>query len=346
MIINGVSTLATNLTSQESLTSTQTKLNEAQNELSTGRYDDVGLTLGGNVARNLNWRVTLSDTTNYLDTNNQALSRADALQSTLEAAKSTASNFLNTLAGARNAQNGQTLAAQGSAYAIDAITGAVNVTYAGQYLLGGQNTATPPLNTYQGGAAQSAFNSAFQSYFGFSKTDPAAQNITSSQMTSFLQGPYESLFQSGSWNGNWSNATSENLQTNIDNGQKVDLSANVNETPIKDLMKGMVAVQDAGIGQLNASAFQTVIDYSIGKIGNAIQGLGETESRVGEAQQVVSQTNAKLSSMKTVIEGEIQSTEGVNSAEAAVRVNSLMNQMEANYAVTGKLAKLSLLTYI
>jgi flagellin-like hook-associated protein FlgL len=80
MIISGISTLATQLMTQDSLTSTQNKLNEAQNELSTGRFNDVGLTLGGNVSRNLNWRAALSDTTHFFDANNQALAKADAIQ--------------------------------------------------------------------------------------------------------------------------------------------------------------------------------------------------------------------------------------------------------------------------
>ncbi len=346
MVISGVSTLASSLMAQDAMTATQKKLNEATNEQATGRYSDVGLTLGGNVTRNLNWRVSLSDTTNFLDTNAQALSKADALQSSLEAAKTTASSFINTLTSSRNAQNGATLAAQGASNSIDAVTSAVNVSYAGQFLMGGQNPSVAPLNNYQGGAAQTAFNSAFQSYFGFAATDPAAKNITAAQMTSFLQGPYESLFQSPSWESNFSNATSSNIQTQIDSKQQVDLSANANEQPIKDLMKGMVAVQDAGAGQLNAAAFQVVVDYSIGKVSNAVDGLGQTESRVGQAQQTVKDTNTKLTSMKTIMETEISKTEGVDPAEAATRVNNLSTQLEANYTVTGKLAKLSLLNYI
>jgi flagellar hook-associated protein 3 FlgL len=346
MVITGVSTLATSLQTQESLTSTQKKLNDAVAEQSTLRHSDVGLTLGGNVSRNLNWRAKLSDTTNFLDANAQALSRADAVQTTLDATKTTASSFLNALASSRNAANGQTLTKQNSALAIDAVVSAANVTYDGQYLLGGQNTDVAPLNNYQGGSAQSSFDGAFQSFFGFSKTDPAATNITAAQMNSFLQGPYEDLFQSSSWSANFSNATSNNLQSRIDGNQQVDLSANTNDSAIKDLMRGMVAVQEAGNGKLNSSAYQALVDYSMGKVSNAIQGLGEAQARIGEAQQTVAQTNTKLTSMKDVLDNEIQRTEGVDPAETATRVNNLTTQLEANYTVTGKLAKLSLLNYI
>jgi flagellar hook-associated protein 3 FlgL len=346
MVINGISTLATSLLAQDSMSTTQKKLNDAVTEQSTLRHADVGLALGSNVSRNLNWRVTLSQTTDFIDANSQALARADALQTTLDSTKSMASDYLSQLTAARGASNGQTLAKQSSGLAIDAVTTAANVTYGGQYIMGGQNTDVAPLTTYKGGTAQSAFDTAFQSFFGFAKTDPAASTITSAQMNSFLQGPYEALFQSASWSSNWSNATSTNLQSRIDNSQQVDLGANANEAPFKDLMRGMVAVQDAGTGQLNASAFQAVIDYSIGKISGAVQGLGETQARIGEAQQAVTQTNSKLGSMKNLVEGEIERTEGVDPAEVATRVNNLTSQLEANYTVTGKLAKLSLLNYI
>ena len=346
MNINGISTLATNLLSQNSISATQTDLAKAQNELSTGRHDDVGLVLGANVSRNLNWRVALSDTTTFLETNAQVLTKADVLQSSFAAVKTAAGSFLDTLAGARLSQNGQALARSGASYAMDAVTAAINVSYAGDFLMGGQNAATPPLASYPASAAQAAFDASFQSYFGFSKSAPAASSITPSQMNGFLQGPFEALFQAPGWNTTFSSASDKGMENTISTNQSVDLSTSANEAPIKDLMRAMVAVQDAGIGQLNASTFQTVVDYALGKVSGAVQGIGESEARVGAAQQVVVQADAKLTSMKSILENEIQKTEGVDGAQAATRVNALMNQLEANYAVTGKLAKLSLLSYL
>ena len=67
---------------------------------------------------------------------------------------------------------------------------------------------------------------------------------------------------------------------------------------------------------------------------------------MGAGQQAVTQANAKHTSMKTILEDQIQQSESVDPAEAATRVNNLTTQLEANYTVTGKLAKLSLLNYI
>ncbi len=346
MLLNGVSNLAMLLNTQDSLRQSSQDLQAAQTELSTGRYNDVNLTLGTNVSRNLNWRLALSDTSQFIDSNTQAANKANATQSSLQSIVTSANSFLSTLTGARGAVNGQSLITDASDLQMQTFQQAVNVSYSGQYLMGGQNTDTPPLSTYSGGSAEASFDSAFQSYFGFPKTDSQAVNITPSQMQGFLTGPFEQLFNGSSWSTNFSAASDINLKSRISSSQTVDVSANSNEQAFKDMMMAMVAVKDAGVGQLNQSTFQSVIDYATTKTADAVQEFGEIESRIGVGQQTLSQVSAQQSSIKNILQGQIQDTEGVDSTEAATRVNLLMSQLQANYAVTGKLSQLSLLQYL
>jgi flagellar hook-associated protein 3 FlgL len=346
MFIRGVSSFSATLESQDTLRQSRLSLEEAQTELSTGRFADVNLKLGANVTRNIDWRVALSESTQFIDAANQTNDKANASQAVLESIKNSASTFLNALTGSRSAINGQGLAKSTAGQQIASFEQAMNTEYAGQFLFGGLNSSNPPLKTYQGGPAQAAFDSAFQAQFGFAKTDPQAANITPAQMTQFLQTTYDNLFQSPAWNTNQSNAADQNVKTRIDASQLVDASANANESAFKDVMKAMVAVMDAGTGQLNQSTFQTVIDYAMTKVANSVQGIGEIEARIGSVQQTITTASDKHQSVKSILEKQIQDTESVDSADASVRVNALMNQLEANYAVTGKISKLSLLTYI
>ena len=346
MLVPSISTLASTLVNQDNLQANRLKLEAAQTELSTGRYADVNLQLGANVGRNLDWRLNLSETQGFLDSNALAGSKATATQASLESVKSMGNNFMNMLTGVRSAQNGQTLIKQDAAYAFGSLRDAVNTTYAGQYIMGGLNTANPPLVDYTGSAAESTFDAAFQAQFGFAKTDPQVQNITPVQMKAFLNGPFDNLFQGSSWNTNWSNATSTNIKTQIDTSQQVDISANAGEPPIKSMMQGIIAVMDAGTGNLNQATFQTVVDYAFSKTGGAIQGIGETQSRIGGAQQIISQVDDKLTAKKSLVQLQIQATEGVDIAALSVKINDLMTQMEASYTVTGKLAKLNLASYL
>ena len=346
MLLQSISTLASSLSNQDNLQLNRLKLEDAQTELSTGRYADVNLHLGSNVSRNLNWRLNLSEVQNFLDNNAQADGKANATQAALESVKSTGNNFMSMLTGVRGAQNGQTLIKQDAIYAFGGLRDAVNTAYAGQYVMGGLNTADPPAKDYKNGAAEAAFDTVFQAQFGFAKTDPQAKNITPAQMTAFLNGPFDNLFQGSNWNTNWSNATSTNLQTQIDTTQRVDINANAGEQPMKAMMQGIIAVMDAGTGNLNQSTFQTVVDYAFSKTGSAVQGVGEMESRIGEGQQMISQVTDKLNAKKNIVQLQIQNTEGVDAASVSVRINSLMSQMEASYTVTGKLAKLNLASYL
>ena len=345
-MINGISTLSYHQGMLNNMLKSQTDLQKAQNEVSSGRYDDVNLQLGGEVSRNLSWRLDLSQVTQYIDMNTQANDKAQATQSALDAMKNSANTFLSTLAGARSATNGQDLIKSSASSMMQSFQQAANISYAGQYLMAGQNSTAPPMSTYQGGAGQSAFNDAFQANFGFPPTDDQAANITPDQMKSFLSGPFEDLFQGSSWTSNFSSASDTNVAARIDKTQTVNVSANANDPAMKNMMMAMVAVMDAGIGKLNTSTFQSVIDYSLSKTGTAVQGIGEIESSIGSAQQSIAQATTKHNSMKTILESQIQSTEAVDPTEASVRVNTLMNQVEANYAVTGKLQSLSLLNYL
>jgi flagellar hook-associated protein 3 FlgL len=346
MRLPGTSTLATSSALNDGMRTTRLLLENAQKEVSTGRHADVGLSLSFNVSRNLDWRLHLSSIEQSLDSSNQTLVRAEAAQSALGAAKSVASAFMNSLVGSRGAQNGQYLIKQSAGYAIDSVHEAINVNYGGQYLFGGQNNSEPPFASFKGSQAEAAFDAAFLNEFGFPKADPATQLITPIQMRSFLEGSYENLFASGAWESNWSNASSTNIAARIGGGQLIDATANANEQSIKDIMKGMVAATEAGVGQLSQSTFQAVVDYSLAKIGTSIQGLGNVEARVGEGQHTISQSIEKLNSKKSILQGEINRTESIDQAEAVVRMNGLLSQMEANYAVTGKISHLSLLNYL
>ncbi|MBG1233179.1 flagellar hook-associated family protein [Aestuariivirga litoralis] len=345
-MIGGVSTLSYFLNMQDNMRKSQVNLQKAQNELSSGRYDDVNLQLGGNVSRNLSWRLDLSQVSNFIDTNTQANDRASATQTALDAIKNSANTFLGTLAGARSASNGQTLIKSSAASMLQSFQQTVNTSYGGQYLMSGQNNSEPPMSTYAGGAAQDSFDFAFQSYFGFAKTDAQAANITPTQMKGFLDGPFEDLYSGTAWTTDYSAASTDNIKTRIDKSQTVDVSANANDAAFKNMLKGMVAVMDAGTGNLNTTTFQSVIDYALSKTSTAIQGIGEIESKIGSAQQAISLATSKHTAVKTILQGQISTTEGVDPTEASMRVTTMMTQVQANYAVTGKLQQLSLLNYI
>ena len=53
------------------------------------------------------------------------------------------------------------------------------------------------------------------SYFGFTQTDPAAANITATQMDDFITNDVVPQFLGAGWQGNWSNATDQRIVSRI-----------------------------------------------------------------------------------------------------------------------------------
>ena len=75
---------------------------------------------------------------------------------------------------------------------------------------------------------QAAVASAFMSTFGFGVNDAAVSTITPGDMKAFLDGPFAALFEGTNWQ-DWSNASSQNIQSKISATEKVEASANAND---------------------------------------------------------------------------------------------------------------------
>lgn len=346
MRIPGTTFLASTWMQRDNASALQTDLTRAQNELSTGRHADVGLTLGLKVGRNLGWRMDLSRLESFQANNKLTLDEADVSQNTLDSIKTVASKFVDTLLAARSAQNGQTLAKQAAQDALASFTTMANVNFNGKYLFAGQNSTQAPIGTYAGGAGEAALDTAFQGSFGTTNTDPALSSQTPASMQAYLQGSFSQLFDDPSWQANFSAATAGNVLARTDASTQVDASASTDEQAFRNIMKGILAVAESGTGNLNSNTFNSVLDFATGSMATGMQQLTDAQSRIGFAQQSVARTNDSISRRIDIIKGQITDSEGVDTTELSVRVNTLMTQLEMSYAVTSRVSKLSLLNYL
>jgi flagellar hook-associated protein 3 FlgL len=331
---------------RDSVRQLQADLQKAQTESVSGRHADPGLVLGLRISRNLDWRVELDGLKAALDRNNRTGERASATQASIEFIRSAATDLMELLPASRTSLNGKELARNGSQLGLDAITSGLRTTYSGTYLFSGASADLDPLVDYVGSAAEAAFDAAFLAEFGFSKTDAQAANITASQVNQFLSGRFSAIFDDPDWSITWSGASPINMQSQIDKNTRVDASANVGERPFRDLLWAATAVFELSNTAIGQSAFQAVADASLAKLANSAQGLGEIQSRIGQAQRSMKTANTRMETRSSLLESAIARTEGVDPYEAVTRLNALSNQLEASYSVTSRLSKLSLMNYI
>jgi flagellar hook-associated protein 3 FlgL len=346
MKVDGISTLNIRNALQSAVSTTQRLLLRAQVEYATGRHEDVGLTLGRGVSTNLDLRSQISAFESMKTIHRIAATKAELTQAGLGQLKDIANAFISALSGARTAQNGQQLAEEAARTAYTAIWQVLETTFDGQAIFSGINTGNPGLTKYPGSAAESAIDNAFLLAFGFLPTSPLAINITPSQLQNHIDTAFQQEFQDPNWNANWSDASSVTPQTTLEGGAKVNLSTTANSQAIRDLVRSVVSVLSMSKGQLNSSTFSQLADQAMAGASEAVLGIANEQSRIGLGQEELNRSTERITKKSDLLKAWVQDSEGVDQYEAAMRMNQLMTQLEASYAITAKISKLTLANYL
>src|SRR5437763_323441 len=95
---------------------------------------------------------------------------------------------------------------------------------------------SPPLRARQGecrGGGKPAVDAAFLATFGITQSDPNVANITSAQMSNFLDNQFTALFADPAWSTDWSTASNQNLTQRISPNEKIETSVNANDTAMR-----------------------------------------------------------------------------------------------------------------
>jgi flagellar hook-associated protein 3 FlgL len=171
----------------------QSQLSSAMTEESTGQYANLGLQLGDQSGYELSLKEQVGQLQTLTTGNSVVSTNLSTAQNALTAIKSNAQTTLNNLAAwTPSGTSGASLQNMGQSALQSLISGA-NTTSGDQYVFGGINSAVAPMADYYStptSGAKTAVDQAFETTFGVLPTDPAAANISASDMQSFLSGPF------------------------------------------------------------------------------------------------------------------------------------------------------------
>lgn len=343
-----VDAIATRLLSQipkSAVADGQKRLAAAQTEAMTGRHADVGLSLGARTGSAIGLRLELDAITGGIGQAKQAGLRAKVTQDAMNTFTQVAQGFMSMLTGARTAENGKDLAAISAASALEALETAFATTHDGQYIFGGLNSGAAPLTRYDDGPRQSVAG-AFEAAFGFPPSDPAAGALTGSDIAGFLDNGFAALFEDPSWGAVWSGASGQRPLFRLASGEALDLSANASQPFARSLAQAFAMVEMLGQSEISRDSFQTVADRAMALVAEAHLEIGYEQARIGFAEARLKNAVEAMELSETRFASALQALEGVDPYEAATRINLLMTQLETSYALTGRINRLSLLSYI
>ncbi|MFE1602414.1 flagellar hook-associated family protein [Methylobacterium sp. ID0610] len=324
----------------------QAEAAKATQEVATGRYADVGLTLGQRTSVSLGLRQQQAQLEGLIQDNALTTLRLDQTQTTLKQIQADADSTLKTLLAAPVGQQLSSIATiAGSRLA--ALTTALNGSSNGQYLFAGTNVGQAPLTAYAGmpaSPARTAVDQAFADAFGGIALDA----ITPEQMTDFLAdgGGLASLFDAAGWAGTWSSASGDALTSRIAPEETATTSVSANAEPVRKL--AMAYVLAAGIGATGLSAeTQDVVAKKVQSLlDGASRGLVALQADIGTVQARIKDANTRMDTQTSLIETRIGDLESVDPAEAKTRYDSLETQIKMSYSLTSQLRQLSIINYL
>ncbi len=175
----------------------QTDLATANTEIATGRYADVGLTLGTRAGTGLSLRQQGAEVAALRDGNGVASLRLKTTQSALAQMQASADKLLATIVGMPEAQ--RTGAVESGGSSLTPLVSALNMTLAGQYIFGGENAGAAPIDQGTLDALRQNLQADFQTHFGYAPGDPAAATESPAKMQAFLDAALDAHFTDTAW---------------------------------------------------------------------------------------------------------------------------------------------------
>ena len=326
----------------------QAELVKAQKEMDTGRVADVGLALGSRTAQSVTFQRDLDRLNGIVDSNALVSARLTSTQNALGQITAAGQTFLSALTTAVSGDGSPTVTRAAGNTAMQALTSILNTSVNGEYLFAGTNTDVKPLDDFTdaGSSARAAFDAAFQGYFGFAQEDAAAAGITAAQMDDFLTNVVEPQFLGAGWQADWSGATDQTIVSRIALNETAQTSVSANDESFRKLAMAAASIGGLLSGTMSQAARAAVVDRAVSLVGEALGGLGQTQSSVGIAQKRVSDASDRMKTQVDLFEKHIQELEGVDPYEAANRVNDLVSHIQTSLALTARLQQLSLVNYL
>jgi flagellar hook-associated protein 3 FlgL len=187
---------------------------------------------------------------------------------------------------------------------------------------------------------------AFVAAFGFEQSDPAVATISPDAMATFLATAFADEFGAAQWGARWSTASSLEQEHRIAPDERVRLTTNANALAFRQLAEAYVMVSDLGGSALSPAAQDVVAERAIGLVGAAISSLAAERAEIGVAEERIASASALLGVQAQATAHRLGDLEGADVFAAATAANDLMTRLEASYAMTARLQRLSLLEFI
>lgn len=356
-LIANVSTLQASLTRQRSIARLTTEMNQAETEVSTGMRADIFRDLGERATESVVLRSRIDRTENFLTSNELLSGRLEVTALGLSGIRSAAEDFLALAVGNRDAPGGTVQELKSSARsAIEQIVSQANQRFQGVSVFAGIDSDADTLQAWGSENAGTGLSprDVLAGIVGQGPADATEAQAMVDEIAAVFDGTHADpgrRFGSTFYNGTPAQlpdgSTPARVEARIDEGVTLNYGIQANDAPIRKVLQGlsMIAAVDPALIE-DEGAYSTYMSAAVDALSSGANGLIDTTGRLGNQQAMLERTMTAQEDRVSVYESRVLALESVDPYEAASRVSTLQSQLQASYAVTSRLANLSILNFM
>ncbi|MFM9845326.1 MAG: flagellin [Dongiaceae bacterium] len=346
-----ISTLATHMQLNSSINRVQRSLFEAQKEISSGRKADLMAMVKDGAREPVDLRTMLTETEEYQSTATLTASRLETMQRVMGSVNDVVTNARTQALTGRDAVSRRYLEGMASG-AIAQITSMLNTQLGGRALFAGIRLDTKPLQEANSVNAASGFSPMQAIQQVIAANGPITDAASALNVVSGADG-LDAIFGDSHSNGNlnfsstfYNGATTGAVTARLDHGYDLDYGVRADNQAFRQVLEGIYMLAAVPYGSVPDDAFAAWQDEAVTRINAGFQGVIDTAGDLGFKQQMVQEITDRHDATRTFLNNRVADLERADPYETAIRFSQLQTQLESSFAITTRLANLTLTKFL
>lgn len=351
-LLGQISSLQSSLASRREHADMNRQLARVEKEIATGLRADLFRDIGQRGSEAVRLRHQISRNEGFVASNKLLLGRMEITDLALSDIRQTADDYLALAISGSNPGTAISRELQASARAaFDQVAAQANSRYLGGHLFGGTMQDKVPMqdwNTVNPDTGESPA-SVLAGIVTSVPTTVAEADAIIAEIDAIFEGTHpdpDANFESTFYNGATA-ASGTRVEGRIDEGVEIAHGIQANDDGFRELFKGLAMLATVDVSQIeDRETYTRYMEAAVEAISAGSSLLLGAQSRLGSMQALVEDTIVMQEDVIDVYSYRIVDIEAVDPYEAASRMELLTTQLEASYAVTARLSRLSILNYL
>ena len=346
-----ISTLAVHMQLNSSINRIQRSLFDAQKEMSSGRKADVMGMVSDGAREPVDLRTMLAEVEEYQSTATLTASRLDSMQRVMSGVNDVVTNARTQALTGRDAVSRRYLEDMANG-AIAQVTSLLNTQLAGRSLFAGIRLDTKPLQEANTVNAASGFSPMQAIQQVIAANGPITDAASALNVVSGADG-LDAIFGDSHSNGNlnfsstfYNGATTGSVVARLDHGYDLDYGVRADNQSFRQVLEGVYMLASVPYGSIPDDAFVAWQDEAVTRINAGFQGIIDTAGDLGFKQQMVQEATDRHEASRGFLNNRVANLEAADPYETAIKFSQLQTQLESSFAITTRLANLTLTKFL